>query len=190
LTAAIGFGLSVGLLHLGVVNMGLRYPVAALGAYASFLGMVRVWAEVEKRKFLANQGPLVDAGSSKTSGNGALDFVDMPDFFDGEGFLIALIFCLIIGIVVSVVVFIAAAPELIAEVFIDAVLTGLLYRHLRVAAVEHWLSTAVRKTWLYALFAVVVLAGVGIALDIAAPASNSAGSAIKELRHGAQLEEN
>ncbi len=50
-TGTAGFGLSLGLLKLGVTNMAVRYPVAVLGAYGVFLLLIRLWVELEKSQF-------------------------------------------------------------------------------------------------------------------------------------------
>ena len=47
--------------------------------------------------------------------------------------------------------FVMAGPELLAEVFLDAVVVTILYRHLKTAAKEHWPGTAVKRTWISAL---------------------------------------
>jgi hypothetical protein len=50
-TGVAGFGISYELLHLGVHAMWIRYPLATLGAYIFCLGMLRIWAEFERRRF-------------------------------------------------------------------------------------------------------------------------------------------
>lgn len=60
-------------------------------------------------------------------------------------------------------------------------LTGLLYRRLRMAAMEHWLGTAIRRTWLHVLGAALLLSIVGACLDVMAPRSDSLGKAVKEM---------
>jgi hypothetical protein len=49
-TAIVGFFASVALLALGLRSMAVRYPLAALLAYGSFLLAVRVWAELHRRE--------------------------------------------------------------------------------------------------------------------------------------------
>ena len=48
-TGAAGFGVSYTLLHLGVVAMAVRYPVALLAAYGVFLVLLRVWLWTRRR---------------------------------------------------------------------------------------------------------------------------------------------
>lgn len=47
LTGLAGLGCSWALLHLGLGSMGLRYPLALLGAYACFLGMLWLWLHTQ-----------------------------------------------------------------------------------------------------------------------------------------------
>lgn len=51
LTGLAGFCISAGLLKLGMTEMWARYPLAVFGAYAFFLGLVRIWVELERRHF-------------------------------------------------------------------------------------------------------------------------------------------
>jgi hypothetical protein len=103
--------------------MWLRYPVAVIGACLIFLLLMRLW-------------------------------VDLPngfDFDDGEGCLLALLVGVVAGLFLLLFAAFAGAPVLLAEVFIDARLTGVLYRRLKIAAQEHWLGTAIRRTWGFVL---------------------------------------
>ena len=51
LTGGFGFLISFGLLHGGVRQMWLRYPLAVLGAYAFFLVLLRLWVGIERARF-------------------------------------------------------------------------------------------------------------------------------------------
>lgn len=193
-TALAGLGISFGLLRAGVTSMGVRYPLSVLASYALFLGLIRIWVEVEKRRIDpedaelkaaitgANEPPRVTFDSSGSSGwSRVLDGLDIPSGVDGEGCLGILVFGFIVGLAVVLFALIGEAPVLLAEVFIDVALAGLLYKRLRVAASEHWLGTAIRRTWGYVLTTAVLLTVAGIALDRMAPASDSMGKALKEI---------
>ncbi len=66
-TGLSGFLISAALVHLGVDSMGLRYALAFLIAYGVFLGLVRLWVELYRRRM-----------------DGAADALDyVPDVFDG-----------------------------------------------------------------------------------------------------------
>jgi hypothetical protein len=58
-----------------------------------------------------------------------------------------------------------------------------LYRRLRIAAEEHWLGTAIRKTWISALIIAVLLAIAGMCLESLAPGARSIGPAIHRILH-------
>ncbi len=57
----------------------------------------------------------------------------------------------VIGLIVLLAIAVAAMPALLAEVFLDVFIVSVFYRRLRLAAQEHWLGTALRKTWWLAL---------------------------------------
>jgi hypothetical protein len=189
-TGLVGFGLSYGLLKAGLTGMWLRYPLSVLGSYAVFLGLIRLWVEIEKRNIDPNDpeilevlknnvAPESDYRESKDSG--WLDWLDIPSGIDGDGFFPIVLIAAVIGLLAILISIIGAAPVLIAEVFIDVALASLLYRHLRVAANEHWLGTAIRKTWGYVLGAALLLSIAGFCLDQMAPGADSAGKAIRQI---------
>ncbi len=195
LTGLTGFGLSFGLLKAGFSAMWMRYPLSVLGAYGIFLVLIRLWVEIERRRFDARAGELeVDFeedrepppspvhGNLSSSRSSWVDWLDFsPDLGVDEGCLPLILLAAVLGLVVLLVSAIAAAPVLIAEVFVDVALAGLLYRRLRMAAMEHWLGTAIRRTWLHVLGAALLLSLVGACLDVMAPRSDSLGKAVKEM---------
>ena len=193
LTGMAGFGFSYCLLKWGMTPMWLRYPIAVSGAYAVFLGLIAVWVEFERWRFDPNDPELVRAMKNgaepcasatlrkESSWSRCLDGLDFPTELDVGGCLPVLLFGLFLGLVVLILAVIGEAPILIAEVFVDAFLTGLLYRRLKTAAAEQWLGTAVRKTWLYVLGTALLLGVAGLCLDRMAPESDSMGKAIKEV---------
>lgn len=190
LTAIAGFGISFGLLKAGVDGMWLRYPISVLGAYGIFLGLIRLWVEVEKRN-IDPEDPEIKAAleaddepapiSSKLDGGGWLDWLDIPSGIDADGCLPFLLIGAVIGLLAILISIIGAAPVLIAEVFIDVALAGLLYRRLCIAANEHWLGTAIRRTWGYVVGVALLLSLAGFCLDQMAPGADSAGRAIQEI---------
>ena len=193
-TALAGLGVSFALLKAGVTSMGLRYPLSVLAAYAVFLGLIRIWVEVEKRHIDPEDAELKAAISgakepSRVSLDTSpgwtrfLDGIDIPSGIDGEGCLVLLVLGLVVCLVVALFSLIGEAPVLLAEVFIDVALAGLLYKRMRAAANEHWLGTAIRKTWGYIIATAVLLSIAGIYLDMMAPRSDSMGKALKEIAH-------
>lgn len=189
-TALTGFGISVCLLKLGVASMWMRYPVAAVGAYGIFLGLIRLWLEIERMHFDPNDQNIqngLEGGAEphesavRKSDSGWWDWLDIPDFADAEGLLLIVLLGAIIAMGFIFFAMIGEAPILIAEVFVDAFLAGLLYRRLRIAASEAWLGTAIRKTWVYVFWTALLLCVAGLCLDLMAADSDTMGKAIKEM---------
>jgi hypothetical protein len=87
----------------------------------------------------------------------------------------------ILGLLALVFAILSAAPALIAEVFVDAVLVGALYRRLKMAARENWLGTCIRRTWVFVVVTMFVLAAVGAFLTLGAPGTKSIGPATEEI---------
>lgn len=192
LTGLVGFGISAVLLKSGLTAMSIRYPLSVLGAYAVFLGLIRLWAEFERRRFDPEDPVILGAfeeadepvkPSLDKSDSRWWDWLDVGGDFlpSDEGCLPALLIGAIIGLLALLVVAIGAAPVLIAEVFIDVVLAGILYRRLKLAQSEHWLSSAIQKTWIYVLGSAALLALIGWCLDTLAIDSDTMGKAVKEL---------
>ncbi|MDD5349124.1 MAG: hypothetical protein PHQ12_02825 [Chthoniobacteraceae bacterium] len=203
LTGLCGFFISYGLLHLGVETMAIRYPAAVLGAYGAFLGMLRGWVEWERRRFDPADAEFQEAvrracpvhstgggGCPPSSSSGKwLDWLDwlsspadlIPD--SAEGCLPALCLLVFFGLLLVVIVNILNAPALMAEGFLDTFLVVGLYRRLRIAAREHWLSITLRKTWKTVFILAAALAFAGACLQYNAPEARSIGPAIRHLLH-------
>lgn len=71
----------------------------------------------------------------------------------------------VIAGLVGTISVIVAAPSLLAEVLVDAVIAGTAYRHLRHLTKGHWLKGTVRRTWKSVVALVVTLSVVGILLQ-------------------------
>ena len=193
-----GFFISHGLLKSGLETMCFRYPIAVIGGYVVFLGQLRIWVEMERRSYDPREVIIKEempGEKTKASiwdrfdgGDPAswLDLLDLPGFLElDEGCLLGCAVTFIIGLIagaatitVSVVM---AAPELLAEMFLDAVVITVLYRHLKTASREHWLGTAVRRTWNSAFWLAAVLGFAGLCLQGLAPERNTMGAALKEI---------
>lgn len=196
LTGFFAFLVSYASLRFGLTQMWIRYPVALLAGYAFFLGLLRLWVELERSRFNPDAAEIKEfvreeRRSAKTSRRkyesrpSWLDYLDVPNLLDfDEGCLPALLGVIAIGLVVFLVTAVAAMPALLAEVFVDVFIVSVFYRRLRIAAQEHWLGTALRKTWWLALMAAALLSLAGWALETAAPGSHSIGPAIEKILHG------
>jgi hypothetical protein len=197
LTGAAGFLASVLLLKHGVDRMAFRYPLAACFAYGVFLGLIRIWVEIERARFDPRPGEVEGMLESRnaesksktyhqTSGGSSwLDYLDIPNVFDLDaGCLPVLIAGAVIALGALLFMALANAPAFMAEVFLDAFIVSVLYRRLRIAAQEHWLGTAIRKTWLHVFLAIALLCLLGWGLDSLAPGSHSIGPALRRLWRG------
>lgn len=196
LTGFFAFLVSYASLHFGLTQMWIRYPVALLAGYAFFLGLLRVWVELERSRFNPDAAEIrafveEERRSAKTlpgeynRRSSWLDYLDVPNVLDwDEGCLPALLAVVVIGLVAILVLAVAAMPALLAEVFVDVFIVSVFYRRLRLAAQEHWLGTALRKTWWLALIAAALLSLAGWGLETAAPGCHSIGPAIEKILHG------
>ena len=190
-TGAFGFSVSYTLLYFGVGAMWIRYPVAVLGGYVVFLGLIRMWVEWERERYQPENEPLevpvsVKGGSAQLSkSSNWLELLDLGDFLiEPEGCLPILGFLALCGAAVVLVMTLLNAEALIAEGFIDTFLVVGLYRRMRIAAREHWLGGMIRKTWGLAVVIAMLLGFCGYLLQLKAPGAKSIGPAVQVLLRG------
>ncbi len=192
-----GLLISHGLLHFGVEEMWKRYPAAVLGGYGVFLVQLRLWVEIERARYDHGQVTLPDEAPDESprrtlleslpdSGSRWLDWLDIPNSPDlGEGCFVGCLIVVLIGLVASAAAallsFVMGGAAFLAEVFLDAFVVTVFYRHLKTAATEHWLGTAVRRSWFVALLTAGVLALLGGILDLAAPNSHTLWAALQKM---------
>lgn len=196
LTGFFAFLVSYASLRFGLTQMWIRYPVALLAGYAFFLGLLRLWVQLERSRFNPKAAEikafvLEERRSAKTSPGeynrrpSWLDYLDVPNVLDlDEGCLPALLVLVVIGLISILAMAVAAMPALLAEVFLDVFIVSVFYRRLRVPAQEHWLGTALRKTWWLALITAALFSLAGWGLETAAPGSRSIGPAIEKILRG------
>lgn len=190
----IGFLASVAMLRAGVTSMAIRYPIAVLAAWCAMLGLIRVWVELEKRRFDPEAPELREAFGDgeirsparrlpRDRSSNWLDWLDFPDVGSllDDGCLPLFLVAAVIGLVVVVLVAIAGAPTLLAEVFLDVFIATVLYRRLKKAAQGNWLGTAIRGTWGLALCTAALLGIVGCLLQAMVPEAHSIGPAVRGL---------
>lgn len=198
ITGGVGFLTSAAMLWLGVDRMWIRYSLAVLAAYAAFIGMIRLWAECERSRIETSREleklSADDADDQPPPGRSRLndndsnlhpppdrsgwDYLSLPDFdlpdLD-EGCLPLIVLGALLAVVVALFAVVWAAPGLLAEVILDVVLVAALYKRLRGIERSHWLATAIRRTWLPALSAAVVLALAGALMQALVPEAKSIG---------------
>lgn len=196
LTGLFGFLVSYAALHFGLTQMWIRYPAALLAGYAFFLGLLRLWVELERSRFNPDAAEIKafvheERRSAKASGekyerrNSWLDYLDVPSVLDfDEGCLPALVFVVVIGLIALLAMAVAAMPALLAEVFLDVFIVSVFYRRLRIPVQEHWLGTALRRTWWLALVTAALFSLAGWSLETAAPGCHSIGPALEKILRG------
>ena len=187
-TGGVGFLTSAGLLRLGVREMWIRYPVAVLAAYITFVALIRLWAEMERRRTDTHRAlekfDTDDANHWPPPDRSGWEWLDGADFCPShldEGCLPVLILGALLALVVALSAVICAAPGLLAEVFLDVVLVAALYRRLSHIERRHWLATAIRRTWMPAFSAAVVLALAGALMQALVPEARSIGKVWEQL---------
>jgi hypothetical protein len=203
-TGAAGLVASFGLLELGLRVLWLRYSLAVLLAYLVFLCQVWIWLALEKRRLLreglfvpesdAPAGPAHPsvAPPAGKSGNSPKDKSGVEDVLaaitdagcGGELGLIFLALAAIVLVLLGLVLLIATAPALLAEVLLDGLLSASLYRRLKGLDPGSWLETAVRKTWMPFLVAFLIFLGAGLVLHTLDPHAVSIVDFWKHLRQG------
>jgi hypothetical protein len=130
-------------------------------------------------------GSWSDNVSSSTSSisDGASSVLDGVGFdFDLEEFgLIILAVVAIIGGVLASLYIVYIAPVFLAEILVDGMVLGGLYKRVRNIERKHWLQTAVRKTLLPAILCVLFFGVIGGALQMLEPQAKSIGEVWSKL---------
>jgi hypothetical protein len=73
------------------------------------------------------------------------------------------------------------APQLLAEVFFDGAVAGVLYRRARRGAAREWWQGALSRTWIPALVVFVFFTAGGFVLEWAAPGARTLGDVLRWL---------
>ncbi|MEP6962199.1 MAG: hypothetical protein ABI995_08975 [Acidobacteriota bacterium] len=168
-TALAGVGASAILLHYGVTDLRIRYPLAVGVSYAAFLGAVRIWWSYIGRRLdqldalpdIAPRPALFAAESQRRDGGG-LELLDLviPDPFEIFSAL-ALVMCgfvLLVGGVGGFFVYLA--EPILAEIAVDALAATCLAQAYR----QGWLVQTARSTRVW--FAGILCASLGLALTV------------------------
>lgn len=203
-TAGIGMLASFILLLLGLHVIWLRYVLATAAAYAGFLGLVRWWLALSGA--MGQSPPAQDADDATGDSNEALDTalwtadaltdghipvpdtggIDLGDFdldLDEDSLpvilaLIVLALAVFAGLMAAGFL-IYSAPVFFAEVFVDAALSYGLYRRLSGSESQHWLQSAVGRSWMPFLVVGVVFGLAGAAMHALVPDAVSIGDLLR-----------
>ena len=185
LTAGAGFFCSRLLVRAGLEVMAVRYLISTLVAWGILIVLIRLWIEIERRKFNSpadlaqiaeHQGHEYENPSWEHAGNAAVRALDAASSSVDEplgcliGLLIAAVLFLFVGVLCGFFMLIASAPALLAEAFLDAVVAGFLARGLRTHDAQWWAVGIIRRTWRVAIPLALLLAAAGLALQIWNPA--------------------
>lgn len=101
------------------------------------------------------------------------------DFDLGEGFVVVLLAIALLGVAWAAISIVWIAPDFMAELVVDAALSTGLYRRLRSIDGDHWLRTAIRKTFWRFLGVLLPFALAGAAMQHYVPGTHSAGQLIR-----------
>lgn len=188
LTGSVGAAVSFVLLNSGLHRMWLRYPLAAIGAYLSFLALLRLWAQYQ----LSRPHLPLEQGDAEPETEPApplkkkesfwradcLDVLDVAAAFDDLPVAI-LVLALVIVLVIAVGI-IVAAPVLFAELLLDGLLVAGLWRRFTNHGTGSSLGSAVRGTVLPATIVVACLGVMGFMLQLIEPGADSIGDIFQD----------
>lgn len=208
LSGGAAFLFSAATLRLGLEHMGVRYFLATLAGYATFLVLIRAWiayrrgfdeaadalSEIvdniaqgdrhgnasEAARFAGGRGGGGGGGATWDSPSSA-GVGDALNVDADELWPVILAVVCAIGALFALVYVVWAAPLLLAEVAVDAALVGTVYRRLRREDARHWLDAALRRTWLPALATSLLMLAAGFTLQWAAPGAQSIGAVLRAL---------
>ena len=190
LTAGAGFFCSRLLMHAGLDVMAVRSLISTLAAWGILIMLMRLWIEIERRKFNSpadlarvaeHQGHEHENPSWEHAGDVAVRALDAASSSVDDplgcliGLLIAAAVFLFVGVLCGFFMLIASAPALLAEAFLDAVVAGFLTRGVRTHDAQWWAGGIIRRTWKVAIPLAVLLASTGFALQKWKPAIHTLG---------------
>lgn len=127
----------------------------------------------------ASFGPAATTPSSGGSGGGVGGGGISLDL--DELFVVLAVVAAILAAAAASVWLVVSAPALFAELLLDGILVGQLYRRLRRFDGRHWLETALRKTAVPFLVTGISLAIAGFAMQRFAPEARSIGEVWKRI---------
>lgn len=190
LTGGAGLLASFVLLHLGVDSMAVRYPLAVTVAYGVFLLLLWLWLRTKAEDYSEVELP-EPSGDGLGGAKGAFDapgdaaessaIGDAASALSGGDELaipLLIIVTAIAGMAAASFYVVYIAPTLFAELLVDGALSYVLYRRLRRAERQHWLTTAFKHTAGPFAVAAILLALIGLALSSAAPGAHTLGEAL------------
>jgi hypothetical protein len=204
LAGAAAFLSSFLLLSLDVPSMAVRYGVAALVGYLTFVMLVRAWVAWKRHQFESeiDVGNVLDAvtphdlspalprgsedppmfaggrsgggGASGSYGGGSPSGFSLALDADDLIWLIVVAAAAVAG-VAAIAYVVWVAPALLAEIILDVAIAGRIYKGLRRRDSAHWTRHVFRRTALPAAIVIVFAVVAGYGLQRIAPAARSIG---------------
>ena len=203
--ASIGLLSSIGLLRLGLHAMWLRYIIAASAGYLSFLGLLWIWLPTKQDTSGGGPDPsdaadIVDLGDSvidvvrlgakHAASNlpaeapvtgGDVGILDVDFGLDELVVVLAAVAAIVAGLVAAAYV-VVIAPSFFAEILVDGALSYGLYRRVRGLRRQHWIKSAVSRTYVPFAAVVLFLALAGAAMQWYTPSADSIGDVWLSIR--------
>ena len=209
LSGFAGFIVSFALLSAGMSSMAWRYGIAGGSAYVAFLCLLAVYVMWKRRlgEFGAEEAldvaqhldwSIPSPGSpspryfsgGRSGGGGSADSwgaASVSDgggsWFDGDADFVWVLVALaaLCGGAMAVGYVLWAAPALLAEVLVDALIVGTVSKQMGLLERRDWTATAIRRTWFPATVMILMLVVGGWALQQAVPDARSIGPAVQAL---------
>lgn len=157
---------------------GLELPARWVGAGGRFAGGGASGAFSPPPSAVAPGGaPELGAGASKAAGGLGID-LDL-DLDGWQVLAIAVLVLLVACGAIAAGYVVWSAPTLLAEVFFDGVVAGVLYRRLRRGSARAWWQGALSRTWVPALVLLLFFGFGGLVLEHAVPGARSIGDVVR-----------
>lgn len=132
-------------------------------------------------------GPGFDAPIESSANDSVSSAVDAAGDALGGADEIAIPIALIVGVgalLLSSLWIVYSAPVLFAELLLDGMLAASLYHRLRGLETQHWLETAVRRTWVPFLITALIVSASGWGMKLYAPHAHSVGEVLAYAKQG------
>jgi hypothetical protein len=185
LVALVAFLASFLLLHAGVHDMWLRYPLSLVPAYLAFFLLVARWLRLNRH--LASRAA-VERGSSSEGGS-PLELIELLEFTPESAAGVLLL--VVLGLIGGAAYVIVIAPSLLAELVVAAAISGALYGPLRESPVSHvrsatpahepWFAILFRRTVVPVGLSMIGLLIIGICFQRYAPEARSISGVVRHL---------
>ena len=189
-TGVAGFLSSMLLLHLGMVKMWERYPLAVVISYGVFLLLLKLWVVYQRRcvardlldasdldptDFLSSGGSMASTAQS----SGSDSWTDLlPDWDVDEWVAVLVLLVALVAAITASVFIVLSAPSLLGEVLLDAVLMAGLRKKMAGVAEQHWVWGAVRRSAVAVVVVALVFSLAGAAIQHIKPGATSIGGVL------------